>query len=146
MICSWSHRIQVDMPKISTSQDWWQHRSMQQSSSQEVPGVLNEQAIMKAKRRSQTGSTDDMQLKPQDNVPKVSTNQDWWQHRSMQQSASQEGPGVLNEQAIMKAKRRSQTGSNMTSHNSVCMWMISLPKLRKLGNMCRKASMSTARV
>ena len=63
----------------------------------------------------------------------------------MQQSASQEGPGVLNEQAIMKAKRRSQTGSKMTGHNSPCMWMTSLPKLRKLGNMCRKASISTAR-
>ena len=63
----------------------------------------------------------------------------------MQQSASQEGPGVLNEQGIMKAKRRSQTGSKMTGHNSACMWMISMPKLRKLGIMCRKASMSTAR-
>ena len=63
----------------------------------------------------------------------------------MQQSASQEGPGVLNEQAIMKAKRRSQTGSKMRGHNSACVWMISLPKLRKLGNMCRKAILSTAR-
>ena len=41
----------------------------------------------------------------------------------MQQSASQEGPGVLNEQAIMKAKRRSQTGSKMTGHNC---WMSKL--------------------
>ena len=63
----------------------------------------------------------------------------------MQQSDSQENPGVLNEQAIMKAKRRSQIGSKMTGHNSACMWIICLPKLRKLGYMCRKAGISTAR-
>ena len=63
----------------------------------------------------------------------------------MQQPVSQQGPWVLNEQAIMKAKRRSQTDSKMTGHNSACMWMISLPKLKKLGNMCRKAGIRTAR-
>ena len=36
-------------------------------------------------------------------------------------------------------------GSNMTGHNSGCMWTISLPKLMQLGCMCRKASTSTSR-
>ena len=52
---------------------------------------------------------------------------------------------MLNEQAIMEAKRRSQTGSKLTGHNSACIRMISLPKLKKLENMCTKVSISTAR-
>lgn len=63
----------------------------------------------------------------------------------MQQTARQQGPWVFSEQAIMKAKRRSHFVSNMTGHNSACMWTISLPKLMKLGYVCRKANISTSR-
>ena len=68
-------------------------------------------------------------------MPNIATNQAWWHHRSMPQQDSQQGPWVLKEQAIMKAKRRSQTGSKMTGHNSTCMWIIGLPKLKILGFM-----------
>ena len=63
----------------------------------------------------------------------------------MQQTARQQVPWVFSEQAIMKAKRGSHMGSNMTGHKSGCMWTIGLPKLMELGFMCRKASTSTSR-
>ena len=61
----------------------------------------------------------------------------------MQQTARQQGPWALSEQAIMNAKRRSHNGSSMTGHNSACMWTISLPNFKKLGHMYRKANIST---